>query len=330
MFARAGASVHATYPLASALGNSLAAWIETLGSEHPFRVRLNRIVDVYGTVDNFEDILTDLMTCCPGSLAAALPTTELPCLRDDLKEAVREYFDTLRTAPAPLYDQLALHVLPGDVVVTYNYDLGIERALGAAGLWDIRTGYGFSVCDEQQPSPVRVLKLHGSTNWRALLFGDHTGFSGGHHDSLGPRPVLFFQSDQEYLGFPDFVDPRCVQLDTAPSLPVMIMPALPKKFYFDTSFGQELKSFWNGLWDQAHDAIKQAEELVIIGYSMPTADERALELLLGTINKAVRLTICCGGATTHLERKFHDHGFSDIQHISEPTFEGFLAHQTTP
>src|SRR5260370_41749681 len=35
------------------------------------------------------------------------------------------------------------------------------------------------------------------------------------------RPALFFRPDQEYLGFPDFVDPLCAHLDAAASLPAM-------------------------------------------------------------------------------------------------------------
>lgn len=324
----AGASVDAGYPLASGLGRSLAAWIRTLPQEHQYRRSLRQIKRAYGTLDNFEAVLADLMTCPPGSPAAGLRPAVRPDLLSDLKEAIREHFDIIRTAPAPLYAQLAHCLRRGDLVVTYNYDLGLERALGEAGLWNIGTGYGFPIGDGQQPSPIDVLKLHGSTNWRALLFGGVTGngYFGGHHDSLGDRPVLCSRPDQEYFGLPDFVDPLCVGLDTVCRLLAMIMPALPKTFYFATIFGHEWKPFWDSLWRRAEDAIARAEELVIIGYSMPAADGRARELLLGTINKAVRLTICCGSATPTLEEEFHDHGFTSILHIADPTFAGFLAH----
>jgi len=104
----AGASVHAKYPLASALGRSLTAWIETLPPEHTYHSRLNQIIDAYGELDNFEAVLTDLMTCKPGSIAAGLPPVARQGLIGDLKEAIREHFDTIRTGPAPLYDQLVL------------------------------------------------------------------------------------------------------------------------------------------------------------------------------------------------------------------------------
>jgi hypothetical protein len=322
----AGASAHAGYPLASPLGTSLAGWIETLQQDHQYRSRLTQIIGAYGSLANFEAVLADLMTSSPGSPAAGLPAAVRPYLLSDLQEAIREYFDTIRKGPTPLYDQLANSMRPDDLVITFNYDLGIEHALAAAGLWDITTGYGFSIGDPQLPSPINVLKLHGSTNWRALLFGGHTGFSVG-RSALGARPVLFFRPDQEYIGFRDFVDPLCAHLDSAASLPAMIMPALPKQFYFTTSSGPEWKPFWDDLWRRAQDAIEKAEELFILGYSMPVVDGRARDLLFGATNKAVPLTICCSSRTMSLEQEFRDHGFTAIRHFSDPSFAGFLKHQ---
>lgn len=323
----AGASRHAGYPLAAEMGKNLAAWVATLSSEHKYRSCLEQIAGLYGKIDDFEAVLADLMTHAPGSRAAGLGV-KLPYLLSDLQEALRDYFDTIRSTPAPLYDKLARVLRRGDLIITFNYDLGIERALHAAGLWGIKTGYGFAI-EHGEPSPVEVLKLHGSTNWRALLFGGRTGtgFFVGDGTSLGDRPVLFFRPDLEYLGHQDFVDPRCADLDTAPSLPAMIMPALPKHFHFVTTFGQEWKGFWDDLWQRAECAIRTADEVVVIGYSMPTVDERARTMLLGTRNKTIRVSICCGKATTNLEQEFRDHGFSCIQPVAS-TFDGFLMDET--
>ena len=319
----AGASLHAGYPLAAEMGKSLATWIKTLPSDHQYRDCLNQIVDMYGALDDFESILADLMTCAPGSRAASLGATR-PHLLSDLKEAIRDHFDAIRSAPTVLYDSLARLIRPSDVVITFNYDLGVERALRAADLWDIKTGYGFPVEPGDTPSPVEVLKLHGSTNWRALLFGGSTGFFAGGGNSLGKRPVLFFRPDLEYVGSPEFVDPLCRGLDAAASLPAMIMPALPKAFHFATTYGLEWKSFWDRLWNRAAGTISKADHVVVIGYSLPSVDERARGLLLGTSNKGVGLTIFCGNATTRLEREFRDHGFSGIESVAT-TFDGFLA-----
>jgi len=323
----AGASFHAGYPLAAQMGNFLAAWINTLPPEHQYRSWLEQIAGLYGGLENFESILADLMTAAPGSRAASLGVARHNLLSDLLKEALRGHFDSIRSAPAPLYDLLARVLRQGDVVITFNYDLGVERALRAAGLWGIKTGYGFLIEEAEQPSLVEVLKLHGSTNWRALLFGGRAGFFAGGGNSLGNRPVLFFRPDLEYLGYTDFVDPRCVRLDSAASLPAMIMPALPKTFYFATTYGAEWNEFWDALWRRAECAIANADELAIIGYSLPIADERARAMLLESANKAVGLSICCGKATATLEQEFRDHGFTNIQ-TGTHTFEDFLTRET--
>jgi len=79
----------------------------------------------------------------------------------------------------------------------------------------------------------------------------------------------------------------------------MIMPALPKRFYFETTFGLEWKGFWDSLWQRAEHAISNADE-VVIGYSLPVSHERALVMLLNGANKNVRLSVCCGNATARL------------------------------
>src|SRR5580704_5580090 len=88
----AGASLHAGYPLAAALGQCLDAWVNTLSPEHQYRFRLEQIRDLYGGLENFETILADLMTAAPGSKAASLGI-DRGYLLSDLKEALRDYFD---------------------------------------------------------------------------------------------------------------------------------------------------------------------------------------------------------------------------------------------
>jgi hypothetical protein len=107
----------------------------------------------------------------------------------------------------------------------------------------------------------------------------------------------------------------------------MIMPALPKHFHFATTYGQEWKDFWDGLWWRAEHAIENADELAIIVYSLPTADERARAALLGSAKKGVRLSICCANATSKLEQEFGDHEINNIQG-GAPTFDGFLIRET--
>ncbi len=135
----AGASIHAGYPSAAEMGNRLADWINSLPVDSVYHYYLDQVVNLYGALDNFETVLTDLMTCPSGSRAATLGAMR-PLLLDSLQEAIRDYFNVIRSGSAPLYDELANLLLPGDTIITFNYDLGIERALRTTWLWDIQRG----------------------------------------------------------------------------------------------------------------------------------------------------------------------------------------------
>ncbi len=164
----AGASVEAGYPLAAEMGQWLATWVSTLPSDSQHRACLKQIAALYGGLDDFEAILADLMTCPPHSPAESLGARRSYVL-SELKDALHDHFDTIRSGPAPRYQELARVLQDGDIVITFNYDLGVERDLSLAGLWNIWRGYGFPV-GEGERSPVEVLKLHGSTNWRNHVF----------------------------------------------------------------------------------------------------------------------------------------------------------------
>lgn len=321
----AGASRHAGYPLAAALGTRLAKWTEeSLPPEHQYRAHIAQLKDLYSTLDNFEAIMTDLLQCPPGSPASTLPTSVRPYLIADIEEAIRECFDTIRPSPALLYDQLAQHhIQESDTVITFNYDLGIERSLRSAGRWEISDGYGFPITNDPPSSAVQVLKLHGSTNWRGLLFGGRTGF--GHApNSLGQRPVLFFRPDNDYLGYNNFTDPLCDHLSEAATVSAMILPSLNKTFYHQTTFGREWGPFWENLWQRAENALQTSGRIVIIGYSLPAADERARDLLLSRANKNASVIVCCGRASTGIEEQFQKEGFAHIERVPNPTLEGWM------
>lgn len=79
----------------------------------------------------------------------------------------------------PLHEELARRMEAGDLVVSFNYDLLMDRALRARGDWVIDDGYGLSFHrighrdgDEvtwrppaSTASVVQLLKPHGSLNW---------------------------------------------------------------------------------------------------------------------------------------------------------------------
>ena len=320
----AGASLHAGYPLACNLGEALREWIyRTKPVNDDSRIYIDLLIKLYGGLGNLEEILTDLDECLPGSRAATLPTHIQPYLLPNFRESIREFFNDLRERPARLhlYKRLARErVRVGDVIITFNYDTACERQLKQACLWEIGDGYGFSIdLDAPPPSKVKVLKLHGSTNWFGQMFGGSRGSSQG-SDVYGPRPVIFFRADFEFFGYPTELRDRLASADEATGHSVMIMPTLHKRF------GREWEPFWNDLWGQAGSALAASEKIVIIGYGMASVDEKARELMLQESNRDAHIAIFCGGKSTAICNEFKSRGFRRVETHPEGCFEDFLSH----
>ena len=62
----------------------------------------------------------------------------------------------------------ARFVRPGDIILTFNWDVLHEVILWRQRLWSYRDGYGFECGDQgrgERSSGTLMLKSHGSVNW---------------------------------------------------------------------------------------------------------------------------------------------------------------------
>jgi hypothetical protein len=298
----AGASLHAGYPLCKDLLPKLIKWAEGNRPANCLYWIDRRELAGFGPLDDVEEIVARVEKAeKPGPLLAGI------------REALCGYFDSLRTKDARLYRQFAGTVVqPGDTVISLNYDVSLDRELRRAQKWEISNGYGFPVpVPGLRLSPVKLLKLHGSTNWMDSLFGGARGGEVGlvsGAGSRGTRPVVLPQ-EFEFLGYPGMSDPQFNGggVDRAGS---MILPSRKKQFSISTSINpSERADFWDSLWTMAAKALKRAKEITIIGYSLPEADERAKGLLFDNVMRDSLLKICCGTATSNVAEKFIRTGF---------------------
>lgn len=132
---------------------------------------------------------------------------------------------------------LAQHLEDGDVVITFNYDLTMERA---ADHWE----YGPRLNKET----VVLLKPHGSIDW----------FHADDADSTAP------DMNELFVDFTQFAGWQFDEQALAGKMPV-IVPPVPGK----TIELQDLADIWRS----AARALMQAEGISIIGYSLPDADK---------------------------------------------------------
>ena len=76
----------------------------------------------------------------------------------------------------PVHQKLVAQLTNEDMVLTFNWDTLIDRALQESGRWNIDYGYGFTPIEvfrdgwvtsslARPASAPKLIKLHGSTNW---------------------------------------------------------------------------------------------------------------------------------------------------------------------
>ena len=148
----------------------------------------------------------------------------------------------------------------GYCCITFNYDDFLDEALARTHIWNPHWGYGFycrSSVDtvssfEGVPmgSGLRLLKLHGSINWRAKL-----GYTGPvaldaiahHHDWSGAA--------RQYPTIGDHLEPE----------PVIVPPILSKSSLVE-------QPVLRLVWSRAFAELATADEATFIGYSFPTTD----------------------------------------------------------
>jgi hypothetical protein len=323
----AGASFHAQYPLCAAMGEGLLEFMLRYPIER-YRDSASILIGMFGKTPNIEEMITVLEERIE-SLKGAEDSTDratrsvLAHAHAHVGEMLREWFRIIHENPAPLYAKFAKEIIkPGDTIITFNYDDSLERELKRAGIWELSHGYGFALSDADTHSKVRLLKLHGSINWIISLFGgvsNGPAFAGP-YGSTGGSPVIHL-TDANYLGYSEFKGRTYTGGGTMLS---MILPGRSKQFFIDTSLGREFEGSWTSLWDQAANALKQSDQVVICGYSMPPADKRACELLLRTPGKNAQITVVCGPQSQTIADQFTAAKFLSVEAFAGGYFEQWL------
>lgn len=203
----AGASRDAGYTFAADMGTGLFKWMSNAEPESicDFSASASFLQSAFETPEDIEALLKQLdeLTALHDSpiLENRIIAAQANEHRQVLIHALRRWFEQIAQTPSESYRLFARNVLkPGDTVMTFNYDVSLDMELKRSGLWNVGDGYGFEVENLPAHSQITLLKLHGSINWRALLFGGRSaGAVNTHEGSLGTRPV-FFDDDLRLLG----------------------------------------------------------------------------------------------------------------------------------
>ncbi|GCD20181.1 hypothetical protein CTKZ_17430 [Cellulomonas algicola] len=162
-------------------------------------------------------------------------------------------------------------------VITFNYDLLFERALANSGrygsLGDLYAiplemrwppgSSGFVSSSEPRGPMPRLFKLHGSINW--------------HYGGLtSPATARIVLDDGGFSWAP-----RGIRVDDSPRYdvllddlePLLVPPTAAKSTFYSN---QSLRAQWR----RAYTSLKQADELVVLGFSFPPSDVQVRQMIL--------------------------------------------------
>lgn len=163
-------------------------------------------------------------------------------------------------------------------IITFNYDLVLERFLFQKRRWFPRDGYGFAISNlpelnsdfKQIKSDFEILKLHGSLNWQVDRI-------------FHPNVELEWLDDSSNYFFPGYLakeEGRPFIYQGGVSSGGWLLPSWIKQFNYE-----ELIQVWR----KAAIALNNSEMISFIGYSLPRADSAVYALLssIDFINKIV-------------------------------------------
>ncbi|HWZ44538.1 MAG TPA: hypothetical protein VNW97_13770 [Candidatus Saccharimonadales bacterium] len=334
----AGASCDAGYPLAKTMGQRLLQWMkspthdpDSYAANYPAAAHF--LEESFGPVENVEDLVTAVQNLIVGYENGTPEQRAKRALVGNqygvFKNAVRAWFAEIQQEAAMTslaYQGFARNIVaPGDCIITFNYDVSLDRELKLAGKFEAGDGYGFQIESLREGSSTKILKLHGSTSWLAVLFGGITSGKGGQFQlgkTLGARPAIP-KNELSFLGYADAIDPAFASGGAA--MPVMIFPARTKNFYFAANTGTEYTEFWDELWRQAAIALQSSDRVVICGYSLNSVDDRAHRLLLDAPKKGAEIIVGSGDDTDPIVKEYQKVGYTRAVRADEVLFKNWVA-----
>jgi hypothetical protein len=145
-------------------------------------------------------------------------------------------------------------------VITFNYDVAVDRALGAHGL-----NPDYCLTDSEPTTGVRLLKLHGSLNWIYCRT-----CCGVHVLDILPKKAEDLYADgvipRDHPSVPMPIQKWLQELECCaplPRQPLIVPPTWSKSEYHGVM---------PTVWRAAAEELEDAEHIFVIGYSFPQSD----------------------------------------------------------
>lgn len=185
---------------------------------------------------------------------------------------------------SPLHVKLADGLTDSDTVISFNYDLLMDYALEHTKKWLPNSGYRVAfkqVIEHDKFLPlittsnpgIPYLKLHGSLNW---LYGVNPYlFISNLKLPTGEDIFLLKSINHEIIPAPMDIAGKYEHTENGIYYDLFSLIVAPRKDKPYFSMPKALLS----LWGLATNAMKMADELLLIGYSIPETDTKSRELI---------------------------------------------------
>lgn len=257
--------------------------------------------------DNLEYVFTliDLSLAAPElykeNSTFAYPAIPIPFSKDELvgmKKNLQTYLYLILVdlKARKLANQFASVIRMDDDIITFNYDLVLEKLLWSAHSWSPLNGYiGLTEFKKDKDknklaeadlfSQVKIHKMHGSLNWEEpgitervvrgeslMIEMDDIEHKSFYLDDIGE--ILNRRADTIDQGKED-------QVFVGRHEPGWILPSFIKPF-------DRIEFFQ--IWQSAIKVVSMSEELVIIGYSFRPEDSNAF-LLISNLPSKCKVTL---------------------------------------
>lgn len=155
-------------------------------------------------------------------------------------------------------------------IITFNYDLILDKFLYKKQYWFPKDGYGYVFNNHNRikkeyllkKSKIKLLKMHGSINWKLNINDD--------------IELKWYNNENEFY-FPGYLSDelkRNFNYIGVNSIKTLLIPSYIKNFDY-----KELIYVWNN----AHKSLRKSKIIYFIGYSLPKEDTAVISLL-STIN----------------------------------------------
>jgi len=157
---------------------------------------------------------------------------------------------------------------PGDTVISYNWDIAIEHCIQEFDKQSLSLHY----LQEGPRNALTLLKPHGSVNWYEMP-------PEGYESVAGARP---FRKDWRRCAYADCKETLKFPFNSyRRRAPIMVPPVNAKVFWSETSnesqrsFEKQRDDLFKEVWRGAYNALRNAAEVYILGYSLPQLDWHA-------------------------------------------------------